>query len=100
MPLCCFCAELEAALQAVGEAQGCLANEQATVQQQLAAAHAADAAADAAAADALASGTVAPQVEQQQRQERLLVAANLAVLQQILAEQQRHAAECWRKLER
>ncbi|PSC67989.1 Mitogen-activated kinase 14 isoform A [Micractinium conductrix] len=93
-------AELEAALQAVGEAQGCLANEQATVQQQLAAAHAADAAADAAAADALASGTVAPQVEQQQRQERLLVAANLAVLQQILAEQQRHAAECWRKLER
>ncbi|KAL4422574.1 hypothetical protein ABPG75_008771 [Micractinium tetrahymenae] len=83
--------ELEAALQGVSEAQGCLANQQASLAQQLAA---------AAGADAAAIDWASPQVALRQQDERQLARANLAVLQQLLEQQQRHAVECRARLER
>ncbi|KAL4459046.1 hypothetical protein ABPG75_013911 [Micractinium tetrahymenae] len=84
-------AELEAALQGVNEAQGCLANQQASLAQQLAA---------AAGADAAAIDWASPQEALRQQEERQLTRANLAVLQQLLEQQQRHAVECRERLER
>lgn len=134
-------AELEAALQAVGEAQGCLANQLAAVQQQLSSV-AQDARDDdastcpddttAATTDVSTSGSSSSsgrgfpspspstahlqqqqhlQKEQQRQrhwrqeregrqQERRLLQANLAVMEQMLQQQRKHADECRDKLRR
>jgi hypothetical protein len=81
------CAELEAALQAVGEAQGALANQHATVLQQ----------------EEETATEQRQQEEQQQQgwqQEWHLHRANLGVQRQLLEQQGRHAAACWEKLGR
>lgn len=74
-------------MQAVGEAQGSLANQLTGVQQQQ------GAAAEPPATAALALGA-------QQEQDRLLLLANLAVRRQLLEQQLGHAEECREKLQR
>lgn len=88
-----FCppAEVEAALQGVTEAQGCLSNQQAAVARQLAA---------AASPPAAAIDWASPQEALLAEEERQLARANLEVLRQLLEQQQRHAEECRQKLQR
>jgi len=96
-------AELEGALQALGEAQGCLCNQLAAVGQQLAAAEAQqreeEGLEEMGYFGGQPEGYPAGTRHSQQQQSQLLQ-ANLLVQQQLLAQQQRHAVECRERLER
>lgn len=74
----------------MAEAQGCLANQQAWVARQLAA---------AVSPPSTAIDWASPQEALRQQEERQLARANLDVTSQLLEQQRRHAEECREKLE-
>jgi hypothetical protein len=92
-------AELEAALQAVGEAQGCLENQLAGVLLRLSEAGQAQLQAEAAPGEA-ARGAATTGEDQQQEQSLLVAVANLSVQQQLLRRQLQHGCQCALRLQR